>query len=465
MSSIKKFTYDLGFKVDQRGIEEAKHALLSVQSAVQQSGTDQFKQTEETAKQLNNILSKAWNGKLQQFNLNTVNKEIQKTWGSLAEVQKNLTAIGPVGQKAFDSFATEVLHTNTQLRNTSKFLDDMGQSFFNTVKWGISSSVFNTLTGSLEKAYGYAKNLDSSLNDIRIITSDSAEHMERFAKQANKAAKDLGSSTLDYTNAALIYYQQGLSEEEVAARTNVTLKAANVTGQSGQAVSEQLTAVWNGYNVANEAAEHGIEIYERYIDKLAAVAATTASDLEEISTGMSKVASAANLMGVDIDQLNAQLATIVSVTRQAPESVGTALKTIYARMGDIEAGLDTETTLGNYTAEMETMGFNVLAANGKLRDMGEIIEEIGNKWTSMSREQQIALSQTMAGTRQYNNLLSLFDNWDMYQQALEVSANSAGTLSEQQDIYLKGLEAHLQALSTEIERTYDTLFDEDKVSG
>lgn len=79
MSSIKKFTYDLGFKVDQRGIEEAKRALLSVQSAVQQSGTDQFKQTEETAKQLNNILSKAWNGKLQQFNLNTVNKEIQQT--------------------------------------------------------------------------------------------------------------------------------------------------------------------------------------------------------------------------------------------------------------------------------------------------------------------------------------------------------------------------------------------------
>jgi hypothetical protein len=45
-------------------------------------------------------------------------------------------------------------------------------------------------------------------------------------------------------------------------------------------------------------------------------------------------------MGVDIDQLNAQLATIVSVTREAPESIGTALKTVYARMSDIQAGLD-----------------------------------------------------------------------------------------------------------------------------
>ena len=94
---------------------------------------------------------------------------------------------------------------------------------------------------------------------------------------------------------------------------------------------------------------------------------------------MSKVASAANLMGVDIDQLNAQLATIVSVTRQAPESVGVALKTIYGRMADIKAGLDDETTLGNYTSQMAEYGINVLNANGELRNMGEVIEEIGNK--------------------------------------------------------------------------------------
>jgi len=42
-----------------------------------------------------------------------------------------------------------------------------------------------------------------------------------------------------------------------------------------------------------------------YIDKLSAVAASTAADLEELSTGMSKVASAANVMGVGADSLNA----------------------------------------------------------------------------------------------------------------------------------------------------------------
>ena len=70
----------------------------------------------------------------------------------------------------------------------------------------------------------------------------------------------------------------------------------------------------------------------------------------------------------------------------------------------------------------------------------------------------------MAGTRQYNNLLSLFDNWNKYREALEMSANAAGTLQEQQDIYMESTAAHLKQLSTEAERTYDILFDQDTVN-
>lgn len=362
-----------------------------------------------------------------------------------------------MGDRAFNRAARAVLNTNVNLKQSNKLLNDLATSMSNTVKWGITSGALNTLTNSVRQAWNYSLKLDSSLNDIRIVTGKSADEMERFAKTANTAAKQLGASTLDYTKAALIYYQQGLSEEDVQARANTTLKVANVTGQSGNTVSEQLTAVWNGYKVSAAEAE-------QYIDKLSAVAAATASDLEELSTGMGKVASAANSMGVDIDQLNAQLATIISVTRQAPESVGTALKTIFARMTDIEAGTEESgVTLGKYTAEMAAMGVKVLDSNNKLRDMGDVIEEVGSKWNSFTREQQVALAQTMAGTRQYNNLIALFDNWDMYTQAIETSKNSTGELQKQQDIYMESTEAHLQQLRTEAEKTYKTLFDDTAV--
>ena len=231
------------------------------------------------------------------------------------------------------------------------------------------------------------------------------------------------------------------------------MKTANVTGQSTDAVSEQLTAVWNGYKVNAEQAE-------LYVDRLAAVAATTASNLEELSTGMSKVASAAAAMGVGEDQLAAQLSTIISVTKQAPESVGTALRTVYARISDIKAGIDQDgVDLGRYSGKMAELGFNVLDANGKLRDMGEVIEQIGGRWEYLTREQQISLAQIMAGQRQYSNLIALFDNFEKYNEALNTAQNAAGTLNKQQSIYMDNIKAHLNELTTAVESIWQGLTD------
>lgn len=464
MSTTKRrIEYELGISIDNTGLTTLKEQLAQLRLNIKGSKemkdlTKELQTAYNAADQLTDILDQSYNSKLGQLDLSKVRNEINKTWHGASGLQAALLQGGKAGATAFNSFAKTVLNTNINLKRSNELLNEMAISFKNTVKWGISSSLFNNLTGSLQKAWDYSVKLDSSLNDIRIVAGKSADEMERFAKVANTSAKNLGASTRDYTQAALIYYQQGDNDATAQAKADVTLKTANVTGQSGQEVSEQLTAVWNGYKVSAEEAE-------LYIDKLAAVAASTASDLEELSTGMSKVASAANIMGVDIDQLNATIATVVSVTRQAPESVGTAFKTIYSRMGDIEAGLDAETTLGSYTEKIkEIAGVNVLDTNGQLRDMGDIIEEIGKMWGSLSREQQVALSQTMAGTRQYNNLLALFDNWEMYNKALSTSKTSAGALQKQQDTYMESTEAHLQKLATEAERTYDILFDTDSVN-
>ena len=455
----KKITIGLDFDFNLAQLNNLKDQLddIRLPAVTQKNISAELREAGEAAKFLKNALDDAWNPKLGQLDLSKLNKIIKDIYGDIGNLKKSLSGAGITGDNVFDNFSKSVLKTNVQIKQTNKLLDSMATSMSNTIKWGITSSVFNNISGSIQKAWDYSLKLDSSLNDIRIVTGKSADEMERFAKVANASAKDLRASTLDYTQAALIYYQQGLGESEVQARAETTLKVANVTGQSGQAVSEQLTAVWNGYKVAAEESE-------LYIDKLSAVAATTAADLEELSTGMSKVASAANAMGVDIDQLNAQLATIISVTRAAPESVGTSLKTIYARMGDIEAGIEEDgVTLGDYTEEMAEMGVHVLNAKGELRDMGEVIEEVGNNWNNFTREQQIALAQTMAGTRQYNNLIALFDSWEMYKDALNSSKNSAGELQKQQDIYMESTEAYLQRLATEAEETYDILFDDTAV--
>lgn len=346
----------------------------------------------EEAAKLQKAMSQAYNVKLNTYNLDTLNQKLKFTGTSINQITQSFNNIGAQGTSALTSMIHQLTTVNIDLDKSKTLIDKMGEGLIKTAGWSVASSVINNFSSGIQNAYGYVKALDSSLNDIRIVTGKSADEMDRFAETANKAAIALGKGTKDYTDAALIYYQQGLSDSEVQARTDITLKTASVTQQSTQAVSEELTAIWNGYKVQADEAE-------LYIDKVAAVAATTAADLEELATGMSKVASAANSLGVDIDQMNAMLATTVSVTRQSPETVGVAYKTILARMSALESGGTDEegVTLGKYTEKMAAMGFNVLDETGHLKQMGQVIEEIGEKWADLSTEQQIALAQVAAG--------------------------------------------------------------------
>lgn len=452
----------VGFSVDKSGLNEMQSLFQQIAYSAKEPGNELkvgLQEAGKVAQTLDGILDKTFNTSLGTLNVTKFNQELKKSGLTLQEVQSKLTAIGGQGATAYNRLAQAILGTNLQLKQSSKLLDDMAKSMSNTIKWGITSSIFNNITNSIQKAVDYSRKLDTSLNDIRIVTEKSAESMEKFADKANKGAIALGASTLDYTNASLIYYQQGLEDAEVQARTETTLKAANVTGQRGEEVSEQLTAVWNGYKVTAEETE-------LYVDKLAAVAATTASDLEELSTGMSKVASAANSMGVDVDQLNAQLATIISVTRQAPENVGTALKTIYARLGDLKADGTDEfgISLGEVSSQLETMGIQILDQEGNLRDMGSVMEEVAGKWNQWTEAQRQAAAIAMAGKRQYNNLIALFENWDMYTSSLETSANAMGTLQKQQDIYMESTAAHLQQLRTAWQGLYDDMIETDEMN-
>ena len=469
MANGGRIDFTIGYKVDKTGLNDLKSSLTAVgklmpsdlvnlniysgsaKEQMNQARSD-FMKMKLTLSQVEEAFNNAFDSTTGITNLQKLNQSLNNI--GVEKLAQQFNKFGEVGQNAFYQITRASLTTKMQLKENVSLLDKMGQTLMNTLRWSISSSIINKFTGAVQQAYGYVQHLDTSLNDIRIVTGKSADEMDRFAEKANNAAKALGASTTEYTEAALIYYQQGLSDEESQARAETTLKAANVTGQTGQEVSEELTAVWNGYKVTAEETE-------LYVDKLAAVAATTASDLEELSTGMSKVASAANAMGVDVDQLNGMLSTIISVTRQAPETAGTALKTIFARIEDLKISGEDEdgVKLGEVSSTLDEVGVHIMDVNGDIRDLGEVIEEVAGKWDTWTDAQQTAIAQAMAGKRQYNNLLALFNNWDMYSDAVETSRNSMGTLQEQQDIYMESTAAHLQQLKTEWEDFYDSLLD------
>lgn len=452
--------FGIDFEANQASLNKLKKSLQDLQKIKLgdfKGSKEELQRIQKQASQVEKALNRAFNPTLKTTNVSAFKTELEKSGITIKQLSTDMASLGPAGVKAFGLMSTEILTTNLQLKETNSLVDSMGKTMINTVKWGIASSVMNTFTQSVQSAFQYVQSLEKSLTNIRIVTGDSTEKMAQFAEQANRSAQELGRSTLDYSKASLTFYQQGLNDEDVQARTEATLKAQNITG-AGSQMADYLTSVWNGYKVANEEAE-------LYVDKLAAVADSSASDMSQLAIAMSKVASTANSMGVDIDQLNAQIATVVATTRQAPESVGTAFKTIYTRMNDIKTGSDeAEISLGRYSGTMASLGFNVLDTTGHLRDTGQVMEEIGGRWQTLTREQQIYLAQTMGGQRQVNQLMALFDNWTTYSELLNTSLESEGTLAEKNARYMESLGAKMEQLGAAGERVKASLVTADMIN-
>ena len=95
------------------------------------------------------------------------------------------------------------------LKRTNALVAEFQTTLANTARWQISSSILHGTMGAMQSALGYAKDLNKSLNDIRIVTGYSTDKMAEFAARANDAAKALSTTTTAYTESSLLYYQQG----------------------------------------------------------------------------------------------------------------------------------------------------------------------------------------------------------------------------------------------------------------
>lgn len=174
-----------------------------------------------------------------------------------------------------------------------------------------------------------------------------------------------------------------------------------VVGQLDAASStDQLTAITKSYNVA-------VEDTSQIVDKLVAVDLNYAASTGEISTALQKVASSAGQAGVGLDKLIGLITISEEKTRQAPEVIGSAWQSIISRISKITAKVDLDDlvdeqgithTINDADKVLSKYGITLVDTNGKMREIGTVLDEIGAKWNSMSTLEQNQLAYVVAGS-------------------------------------------------------------------
>ena len=93
--------------------------------------------------------------------------------------------------------------------------------------------------------------------------------------------------------------------------------------------------------------------------------------------------------------------------------------------------------------------------------MDTILTEMAGTWDTLSSAQQTALAQSVAGVRQYTQLIALMDNWESMQRNLNVANTAEGTLQDQAEIYEESWAAASKNVKASLEGLYNDLIPTD----
>jgi TP901 family phage tail tape measure protein len=191
--------------------------------------------------------------------------------------------------------------------------------------------------------------------------------------------------------------------------------------------------------------------------------AATASSSDEISEGIEKFAAVANTVGLSYEYAASALATVTAQTRESASVVGTAFRTLFSRIQGLNQGetLDDGTTLNKYSQALATVGVQIKDTNGELKGMDKILDDLGGKWDTLAQDQKIALAETVAGVRQWTQLIALMDNWDFFKENLAMAQDADGALEQQAEIYAESWEAARDRTKAAAEDIYDSLINPD----
>lgn len=474
MIIISKYSSTIEYKLkttlDSSGLTKLQSEIKKVQTELRNMTTYSTsvqlnKPVKEAIKDLDKLqtaIARSYNSKLGMLDTTKLKSNFKDLNLNLSSLQRSFNATGATGQIAFNNLLGRLGNLDTGLKTISKTTDKVMNTLGNTFRWGIIASGFQSIMNSAHEAVQYVKDLDTSLTNIMMVTDYSKQQMNEYAKSANEAAKALGSTTVAMTDATLVFAQQGFDLNKSDQLAQLSTKLANASQQDTATTSDQITAYMNAYGL-----DSNIEKLSSALDSWAEVANVSAADVQELAAASQKAASTANTVGVNMDQLAAQIATIESVTREAPENIGNGLKTIYARFSDIAMGetLDDGVDLGTVTGTLEKVGVSVLGSDGKMREVGSIMEDLMKVWSNIDSTQKNAIATTLAGKYQLARFEALMNRSDMYNEYKSASQNADGTLDIMNEKYVDSIEGRMNKLQATFEETIGKFAETDDFYG
>ena len=361
------------------------------------------------------------------------------------------------GNTELDSFRTTLAQTN------SEFLRLQNQRrVFDSIKTGITNfmgfnQVLNLTKRAISEAANHIKSLDTVMNGIAIVTDMTTADLWNQVDAYSKVAQTYGTSIQGAYEVSKIYYQAGYDTADVMTLMNETLKLSKISGLDYATTTDYMMTAMRGFKLEMEDASRVVDVYSN-------LAAHTAVSQQELAEAMTRTASSMESVGSTFEETSSMIATMVAVTRESASNIGSAMKSIASRYGELTknpAGFQDlegeEYSFNKVDQALQSVGISMKDTNGQFRSFTEVILELTDVWNDLTSVQQRYIATQMAGNRQQSRFLALVSNGDLLRENLENALNSEDVGTLQALEYLDSLEAKIEQVQVAYQQFYTTI--------
>ena len=379
-------------------------------------------------------------------NLNS--EELKKITQRLKEIDTSAEGVAPAVDKCGDAF--DAMKNSAQgLDQTAREVENLHNQILQFFSIGNAVQLFKR---AVKSAFDTVKELDATMTETAVVTdftvSDMWEQLPTYAAEANK----LGAAINDLYGSTTLYYQQGLQTEAAMTLGIETTKMARIANIEAADATNLMTAALRGFNMElNETSAQKVnDIYSE-------LAAITAADTQEIGVAMSKTASIASSANMEFETTAALLSQIIETTREAPETAGTAMKTIIARFSEVKelvsqgqlTGEDTEGEIidvNKIQGALRSVGISMNEFFAGTEGLDDVLLKLASKWDTLDFTTQRYIATTAAGSRQQSRFIAMMSDYGRTQELVSAAYNSTGASQEQFEKTLDSLDAKLTKL-------------------
>lgn len=341
----------------------------------------------------------------------------------------------------------------------TKLVGGFKQQITGFIDTSLAYQAIGKIRSSINQLIQTTVQLDAALVDIQIATGNTREETRQLMLTYTGLAKEMGRTTQEVTQASNDWLRAGYEGQEAAELTRASMMLSTLGMIEASEATTYLISTLKGWKLE---ADEVIGV----VDKLSAVDMSAAISAGDLALAMSRANNSARLAGVDMNKFIGYVTTVADVTQKSAESVGESFKTIFSRFGNVKAGKfvasyeDTQsadysedewTNLNDIETVLGRIGIKIRENAKEWRNVDDVLSEIGEKWNTWDKTTQNAVATAIAGTRQRENVLTLFANWDEVSKYAEIAENAYGTATKKMEAYTESVEASKNRMTVAIE--------------